>query len=108
MNLFFDVLIIFFALLPLPLRIAFILVHQLRQERKMKKLIHTRISHHGLLWHFQHIVDNARAMVGHAEWQLKDSVDMDGTMHRENVQAIVENARKHLDAMEAFLREQQP
>ena len=29
-------------------------------------------------------------MLGHAEWQLKDSVDMDGTSHRQSIQAIAD------------------
>jgi hypothetical protein len=71
-----------------------------------KQQTDARISHDGLLWHFQNVVDHAKLSLNHLEFQLKYSKDFDGTSHRKCVEAIIDNMREHIEAMEAFIEKQ--
>ena len=70
------------------------------------RIDHTRISKDVLLWHFRSTLYNAKSELNHLEFQLKYSKDMDGTPHTSCVEAVLANMREHLEAMEAFIREQ--
>jgi hypothetical protein len=65
-----------------------------------------KISHKGLEWHFQHILDEARHQLNFTSASLKESRDFQGNPHKVWVEAVSENMRKHFDEAEQFMRQQ--